>query len=317
MPTISVVIPVWNREEFIGRALESVLRQTYPPHEILVVDDGSTDATAEVVRAYQSQHPCIQYKHQPNSGVAVARNTAINAATGEWVAFLDSDDVWLRDKLQHAVDVIRQANDVEFIHANKRYLFEDGRDDGREPFPSLEMTNREYLFCHWAIKTSTVLIKHDLLQRLGSLFSAHQTTCQDYELFWRSVAEARAIGYAESCDTEITMNRGSQIRSNNGLSLVEDNITAISSATRWIAERGHPRSYIQALNAFQYWQFRTIMLIHMRRGTLFLLLKDWMGCLMALSVRSAFRALLSAFLGAIRKDKNYYTETAESGKAGA
>lgn len=306
---ISIIIPTYNRARFIARALESALKQSYPAHEILVVDDGSTDSTRQIVCSFEKRDQRVQYRYQANSGVAAARNNAIGAATGDWLAFLDSDDAWLPDKLQHAVDVIRQSSDIEFVHANKRYLFEDGQDDGREAFPSVEMTNRNYLFCHWAMKTSTVLIKRDLLARLGSLFSVRQRTCQDYELFWRAIAEAREIGYSDGCDTEITMNRGSQIRSNNGLALVYDNISAISSAARWISKRGHPAAYIDTLKQFQYWQFRTLLLIHMRQGPLFRLPIDWIHCARELSIRKASRALLSASSGVMRRDTDFFLET--------
>ena len=96
MPTVSVVIPTFNREHYIGRALESVLNQTYTDYEIIIVDDGSTDRTEEIIRRYQETSGNIRYIHTTeNKGAPAARNTGIREARGTYIAFQDSDDVVL------------------------------------------------------------------------------------------------------------------------------------------------------------------------------------------------------------------------------
>ncbi len=89
VPLVSVVIPVYNGDRFIGQAIESVLSQTYSPLEIIVIDDGSTDQTEQALAPYLHQ---IQYLTQPNQGSAAARNSGLCVATGELIAFLDADD---------------------------------------------------------------------------------------------------------------------------------------------------------------------------------------------------------------------------------
>lgn len=101
---ISVVIPVFNGEQFVGQAIESVLGQSSRPGEIIVIDDGSTDQTAAIVQSYE---PLVRYAHQPNQGPAAARNRGLRMAEGELVAFLDADDLWPADKLH------RQQNRLE------------------------------------------------------------------------------------------------------------------------------------------------------------------------------------------------------------
>src|SRR5512146_2253707 len=106
-PSISVVIPAYTREHTVLTAIRSVLWQTLPPTEILVVDDGSTDQTAAVVEALGE--PTVRLIRQPNGGISAARNTGIREARGAWVAFQDSDDEWLPTKLErqfaaHAAD---------------------------------------------------------------------------------------------------------------------------------------------------------------------------------------------------------------------
>jgi glycosyltransferase involved in cell wall biosynthesis len=96
--TVSVVIPTYNRAHCIGRAIDSALQQTVPPHEILVIDDGSTDDTESVVEAIASR--LVRYVRKENAGVSSARNLGVELATGRWIAFLDSDDTWRPLKLE-------------------------------------------------------------------------------------------------------------------------------------------------------------------------------------------------------------------------
>jgi glycosyltransferase involved in cell wall biosynthesis len=96
--TVSVVIPTYNRAHCIRDAIESALHQSAPPHEILVIDDGSTDDTESIVEAIGS--PLVRYVRKPNAGVSSARNLGIEMATGHWIAFLDSDDTWRPTKLE-------------------------------------------------------------------------------------------------------------------------------------------------------------------------------------------------------------------------
>jgi len=106
-PTISVIIPVYNGERFLGEAIRSVLAQTIPPDEIIIVDDGSTDGSAAIVAglACTSSRP-IRYLYQENQGPAAARNCALTVATGAMVAFMDADDLWLPDKTRQQVAVL-------------------------------------------------------------------------------------------------------------------------------------------------------------------------------------------------------------------
>ena len=95
-PLVSCIVPVFNGERYLAEALDSILAQTYRPVDLIVVDDGSTDGTAQVAAGYGER---ITYLYQENSGPAAARNKGIDAAQGEFVAFLDADDVWHEEKL--------------------------------------------------------------------------------------------------------------------------------------------------------------------------------------------------------------------------
>ena len=98
---VSVVVPVYNRENLVGKTLNSILRQTYPQVETIVVNDGSTDGSLEVLRSYKQNYPeQIVVINQKNMGQALARNNGIKKANGEFIAFLDSDDTWVPEKLE-------------------------------------------------------------------------------------------------------------------------------------------------------------------------------------------------------------------------
>ncbi len=122
---VSVIIPAYNSEQYIRRAIDSVLAQTHPASEIIVVDDGSTDNTCEMVQRYG---PPVRYLYQANAGPGAARNTGIQAAKGEWIAFLDSDDEWAPEKLQVQLDLLHRNPDLVWATSNfQRCLCDENR----------------------------------------------------------------------------------------------------------------------------------------------------------------------------------------------
>ena len=120
---MSVVIPTYNREALIGAAVESVLRQSYKHIEIIVVDDGSTDRTRQVVQAYGER---VRYVHQANAGAASARNRGLREARGEFIALLDSDDEWFAWKLDAQVHVLDRYPDIGMVWTDMTAVSEDG-----------------------------------------------------------------------------------------------------------------------------------------------------------------------------------------------
>jgi len=120
-PLVSVVMPVKDGERFIAAALDSVFAQHYEPLEVVVVDDGSTDATAEIVQALP-----VTYLRQDHAGVAAARNAGVAAARGEIVAFLDADDVWLPGTLASRVNYLLENPGVAFVLAHMEIFLEPG-----------------------------------------------------------------------------------------------------------------------------------------------------------------------------------------------
>jgi glycosyltransferase involved in cell wall biosynthesis len=119
---VSVVIPAYNAERYVGQAIHSVLAQTCPPHEIVVVDDGSTDDTAAVVCRFGEPVRYLRQPHRERGGAAQARNLGVDAAHGDLLAFLDADDLWVPDKLQHQIDALDATPTPDLVFVMAREL---------------------------------------------------------------------------------------------------------------------------------------------------------------------------------------------------
>jgi len=187
MFNISVIIPTHNRAGLLPNAIESVLKQTYPVHEIIVVDDGSTDGTRAVVSQYESSRPgstmAVRYIFQGQQGVAAARNTGIENSTGEWIAFLDSDDLWLPEKLSWQVRALNEyGKDCAACSTDSRYLnnahltktaFQQigARCEGQiGVFPEFERRVTAGTF--HGVYLQALLVKSSLVRSLGGFHSA-------------------------------------------------------------------------------------------------------------------------------------------------
>lgn len=127
--SVSVIIPVYNREAYVAEAICSVLDQTVPPTEVIVVDDGSCDRSAEIVQAFGGP---VRYMAQPNSGAAVARNRGVDLSTGDLLAFLDSDDRWLPDKLERQLAALEAQPDLAMVFGHVRQFISPDLDEAAQ-----------------------------------------------------------------------------------------------------------------------------------------------------------------------------------------
>jgi glycosyltransferase involved in cell wall biosynthesis len=166
-PLISVVIPVYNREGYLSEAIESVLGQTYPAIELIVVDDGSSDRTAEIAQSYP-----LTYHFQPNSGIGSARNAGIALAKGEFFAFLDSDDIWVTDKLAKQMAVFESDPNLEAVFGYAQQFYSP---EVNEEFRKRILCPEQPIAAHIA---TAMLIKRSSFMRIG-LFDVHLKASPD------------------------------------------------------------------------------------------------------------------------------------------
>lgn len=160
-PAVSVVTPVYNAEEFIRETIDSVLNQTFENFEFLLIDDCSTDSSADIVKKYAEKDERVKYiKLKENSGAAVARNTGLENAKGRYIAFIDSDDVWYPEKLEKQLNFMNENNEA-FTYTKYEHITEDGEVRSTPDFP--EKLNYSGLLKNTAIACSTVVIDRQVI----------------------------------------------------------------------------------------------------------------------------------------------------------
>ncbi len=186
IPTVSVVIPTYNRAHLVGRAIQSVLNQTYQDFEIIVVDDGSTDNTEEVVKSFND--PRIRYlRHDQNRGGSAARNTGINMARGEYIAFQDSDDEWLPEKLEKQMRVFENAPaEVGVVYTDMWRIGKGEKRYWHSPkiMPEDGIVYKQALDQVMGIGIQTAVIKRECFNVVG-MFDENFPRFIDLELFAR------------------------------------------------------------------------------------------------------------------------------------
>lgn len=174
-PLVSVVIPVFNGERFLREAVESVLAQKYSPLEIIMVDDGSTDGTADVARSLSET---VRYLHQSNQGPAAARNRGIEHAQGSLIAFADADDLWPEDKLALQLPYLMRDPAAEIVmgRIQQVLLSETGAENFAEPA--------------FSVNLGSAIIRKSVFERVG-LFDETMRYSEDVDWFMRA-REGRA-----------------------------------------------------------------------------------------------------------------------------
>ncbi len=145
MKKVSVIIPVYGVERYIAATIQSVLDQTYPNYEVLIIDDASPDKSIEICQQFTD--PRIKIIRQPNRGLAGARNTGIRHAQGDYLAFLDADDLWLPDKLEKQVAHLENAPTVGVSFSRSAFIDEAGKPLGTYQMPKLKGITTPYLLC--------------------------------------------------------------------------------------------------------------------------------------------------------------------------
>jgi glycosyltransferase involved in cell wall biosynthesis len=187
---VTIIIPVYNYGHFLPAAIDSVMMQTYRPIELIVVDDGSTDDTAEIARSY----PDVKYIYQPNQGVAVAKNTGISVARGKFIAFLDADDTWHPDKLKIQVSHLIETPGLGYSICKIRNF----TDPGVSPDPQISRILQE----SEQIGLATILTYKNIFEEVG-VFDPRYKVGEDFDWFTR----AKDAGIMMAILPDILLNR--------------------------------------------------------------------------------------------------------------
>jgi glycosyltransferase involved in cell wall biosynthesis len=181
MPAVTIIIPTFNREQFLKEAVDSVLSQTYDDFELIVVDDGSTDKTKKMLQDYGQR---LTYIFQENRGVGTARNRGIAEAKGELISFLDSDDLWKRDKLSIQTDLMKSQKGVMISFTDEIWIRKGVRVNPMKKHQKHSGRIYEKCLPLCIISPSSVMIRRELFDTVG-LFDETLSVCEDYDLWLR------------------------------------------------------------------------------------------------------------------------------------
>lgn len=188
LPTVSIIIPTFNRAHYIGDAINSILAQTYSSWELLIVDNGSTDNTEAVVRSFEKTDSRVHYIREDRKGVSRARNTALERALGRYIAFLDDDDLYLPEKLKIQKEYLDAHPKVDFVYGQIEIINTRGELLWVDPKkPVLTFTD---LFEESGIRIQSVMCRKSCFDSLGG-FDETLTMGEDYDLWLRIAAKHR------------------------------------------------------------------------------------------------------------------------------
>jgi glycosyltransferase involved in cell wall biosynthesis len=186
-PTVAAIVPAYNAAALLPRSIESILSQTVPVTEVIVVDDGSTDETRQVAESFGPPVKCIS---QPNAGLAGARNSGIRAATSEWIALLDADDRWLPNKIEQQLNAAARHPECVLLYSDATVVLPDGSIAGHFLTDKGPISGWVFdrLLASCFMLPSTVMVRRKVLLDAG-LFNESFRRVEDYELWLRLARE--------------------------------------------------------------------------------------------------------------------------------
>ena len=188
-PKVSIITPTFNRAEFIEQAVSSVLGQTYANFELLIVDDGSTDNTRDLLEPALTDSR-VRYFRQENQGQSVARNRALSVAKGDFVCFLDSDNYWPAEKLKKQIELFTQQPDYDVVYGDIIVIDEMGREVTRKNMSRYSDDIARYMIRDNCVSMNTAMARSRCFDELGAM-SGKRRVADDYELWLRFSAKFR------------------------------------------------------------------------------------------------------------------------------
>lgn len=194
-PLVSVIIPLYNQKQYIKRAIDSVLHQTYSPIEIIVVNDGSIDNPLEILNSYEDK---IKIINQSNKGLAAARNTGFEHASGKYIQFLDSDDTILKEKIKRQVNILEKNGGIDLTACRTIWVDEKGKIlSVQKKYSKKFPTIRDFLMEN-QFPVHSALMKKEVFQKTG-LFDKDMNPIEDWDMWIRILLQ----GYKVSCTNHV------------------------------------------------------------------------------------------------------------------
>jgi glycosyltransferase involved in cell wall biosynthesis len=183
LPLVSIITPVYNGSQYLSAAIESALAQTYKNFELLIVNDGSTDNSADIIRPFLKDSRVI-YIEQKNAGVAAARNTALKQARGKYIGFLDQDDLWFKNKLELQIAALEKDGSLALVHSRQDFIDSHGNKIKYDWITGGEGYCFRENFIKNRIAVLTVLIRKNIIDEIG-FFNEQLSGADDYEMWLR------------------------------------------------------------------------------------------------------------------------------------
>ncbi len=258
-PKVSVIVPVYNAEKFLGETVESILEQTYQDFEIIIVNDGSTDKSAEIIKSLDDERIICIY--QKNQGVSAARNKAILQSRGEYIALLDHDDLWLPEKLEKQIPVLDGNSEVGLVYSDcycvdiKEKVIERAFEQTK-PFRGAVLPE---LFLSNFIPCLTAVIRKTVFEKAG-LFDPKFTIAEEYDFFLRAAKNCK-IEYVDLPLAKYRVHEGNISKDlilwhQEVIEILDRFLREDAEIRKQLGTRVHPRFYISHYSLARQYQFQ-------------------------------------------------------------
>lgn len=254
-PKVNIILPTYNGGEYIKRAIESVLTQSFSDWELIVIDDGSTDNTREILESYIKNEKII-YIYQKNKGPATAREEGILKSKGLYIAFIDDDDEWIdKNKLKKQVEFLDKNPEYGLVGTRGIIVDEDRNRIMNYNVPETDISIRESILLKNPFIQSSVMVRKDILNKAGLFFAKEFINAEDYNLWLRIGLLGKLFNLVEPMT--MYMFREGNTSSNNKKSILKSNISFIKEY------KGKYPNYRKALifAYFKYYIYSMLQLI--------------------------------------------------------
>ncbi|UUA71389.1 glycosyltransferase family 2 protein [Cellvibrio sp. QJXJ] len=221
---ISIITPTYNREAFLPAAIESVLAQSYKEFELIIVDDGSTDNSRELINAYADKDPRVKYLYQENQRQSVARNYALSIAKGDFICFLDSDNYWPHDKLEKSLKAFEQHPEADIVYGDCITIDEQGNELHRNNMRRYSGNIAALLLKDNFVSMNTTMTRRKCFNEMGGM-SGKRRVADDYDLWLKFSSRYRFqyipefLAYYRVMENQISSNKKLRFETNEKIIL--------------------------------------------------------------------------------------------------